>query len=409
MEEKKEFDFESFKAEAIKGLYNGQSLTGEGGIFAPMLKHFLETALQGEMDNHLIESRASQTKNRKNGRSSKTIKSSGGQFELHTPRDRDGSFMPDIVAKRQLVLTDTLERQIMSMYGHGLSYSSINKQLNELYGYELSVGELSSITDRVLPAITEWKTRALSRVYVVVWMDAMFYKVRVDGKVSTRAMYSVIGLGLDGKKEVLGLYLAESEGAKFWLNVLQDFKNRGVEDIFISCVDGLKGFPEAIEAIFPRTQVQLCVVHQIRYSTRFIPDKHLREFIKDLKLIYKADDLSQAEIALEELESKWMKLYPKAVETWLNNWLNISTYFQFSPYIRKIIYTTNIIEGYHRQIRKITKSKGAFTSDNALLKLAYMAIQNMNKTWEKKTFNWRAILSELMITFEDRIDQADLH
>lgn len=407
METNNDFDFEAFKKEAIKGLYNGKSLTGTDGIFAPMLKHFLESALQGELENHLSESKANQVKNRKNGTTSKQIKSNAGSFELETPRDRDGSFSPEIVPKRQLVLTDTLERQILSMYGHGMSYSSINEQLSELYGYHLSVGELSSITDRVLPALKEWQTRPLSRLYAVVWLDAMFYKVRVDGKVSSRAMYSVIGLGLDGKKEVLGLYMAESEGAKFWLGVLQDFKNRGVEDILISCVDGLKGFPEAIEAVFPKTQIQLCVVHQIRYSTRFIADKHLKEFVNDLKAVYKAESLTVAEDALVALEEKWSVRYPKAVETWTRNWANISTFFQYSPAIRKIIYTTNTIEGYHRQIRKITKSKGAFTSENALLKLAYLAIQNMSKTWNKTTFNWKTMLSELLITFEDRISQVD--
>ncbi|MEA5405152.1 IS256 family transposase, partial [Arcicella sp. DC2W] len=289
------FDFETFKQEAIKGLYSGKPLTGENGIFAPMLKHFLESALQGELDNHLNANKAEGIKNRKNGLSKKTIKSNGGSFELETPRDRDGSFNPQVVAKRQLVLTDTLERQIISMYSHGMSYSSINEQLEELYGYHLSVGELSNITDRVIPRLQEWQSRPLSRVYAVVWMDAMFYKVRVDGKVSSRAMYSVIGLGLDGKKEVLGIYLAETEGAKFWLSVLTDFKARGVEDILISCVDGLKGFPQAIEAVFPKTQIQLCVVHQIRYSTRFVYDKHLREFVKDLQLVYKAENLNMAE------------------------------------------------------------------------------------------------------------------
>ncbi len=402
------FDFETFNQEAIQGLYSGKPLTGENGIFAPMLKHFLETALQGELDNHLIANKSEGIKNRKNGLSSKIIKSSGGSFELDTPRDRDCSFTPQVVAKRQLVLTDTLERQIISLFGHGMSYSSINEQLEELYGYHLSVGELSNITDRIIPLMKEWQSRPLSRIYAVVWMDAMFYKVRVDGKVCSRAMYSVIGLGLDGKKEVLGIYLAETEGAKFWLSVLTDFKLRGVEDILISCVDGLKGFPQAIEAVFPKTQIQLCVVHQIRYSSRFVADKHLKEFINDLKLIYKASTLDIAEESLVILSEKWSKTYPKAVDTWTNNWSNISTYFQYSSEIRRIVYTTNTIEGYHRQIRKITKTKGAFTSDNALLKLAYLAIQNMNKVWNTTTKNWRDILAELMITFDDRISQVDL-
>jgi transposase-like protein len=255
--------------------------------------------------------------------------------------------------------------------------------------------------------LREWQVRPLSNIYVVAWLDAMYYKVRVEGKVVTRVLYSVIGLNLQGKKEILGIYLTKSEGAKFWLSVLQDFKQRGVNDIFIACVDGLKGFPEAIESVFPTTQIQLCIVHQIRGSLRFIPEKHVKEFIVDLKSVYQANTREIGEENLLLLGEKWSKLYPKAVEPWMNNWGHLSVFFQYSQSIRRIIYTTNTIETYHRQIRKITKTKGSFTSDNALLKLAYLAIMNMDKLWNKTVFSWREILSEISIIFADRIADED--
>jgi putative transposase len=243
----------------------------------------------------------------------------------------------------------------------------------------------------------------LYSVYVVLWLDAMYYKVRVDGKVVTRVLYSVIGLNLQGKKEVLGIYISESEGAKFWLSVLNDLKQRGVEDIIFACVDGLKGFPEAIQTAFPLAIVQLCIVHQIRYSLRLIPDKNVKEFMGDLKAVYQAANLARAEEMLLIFAEKWGKIYPQAVGTWVNNWAHICPFFEYSEVLRKMIYTTNTIESYHRNIRKMTKTKAAFTSDNALLKLVFLSIQNMDKIWNKTVFNWKTILSELLIIFEDRI------
>lgn len=397
------FDFDSFKQEAMKELYKGKPLMGEDGIFTPLLKHFLEATLQGEMDTHLKEEQAKSNPNRRNGIGKKQVRSSMGKFDLETPRDRTGSYEPAIVPKRQTILTDQLESKILSMYGRGMSYSDISAHLQELYGFSLSVGELSSITDRILPVLKEWQNRPLYSVYVAFWLDAMYYKVRLEGKVVTRVLYSVIGLNLHGKKAVLGIYLSESEGAKFWLSVLQDLKQRGVEDVLFACVDGLKGFPEAIQVAFPQTLVQLCVVHQIRYALRLIPDKNVKEFIADLKAVYQAPNLKTAEDNLLILEEKWGKIYPQAVGTWTNNWAHISTFFDYSEPIRKIIYTTNTIESYHRNIRKFTKTKAAFTSDNALLKLAFLAIQNMEKIWNKTAFNWKSILSELLITFGERI------
>jgi putative transposase len=359
--------------------------------------------MQGEMISHLQEEQAKSNVNRRNGVSKKEVRSSIGKFDLETPRDRAGSYEPVIVPKRQTILTDQLEDKILSMYGRGMSYAEIAGHLQEIYGFSLSAGELSNITDRILPVLKEWQNRPLYSVYVAVWLDAMYYKVRVDGKVVTRVLYSVIGLNLPGKKDVLGIYLSESEGAKFWFSVLNDLKNRGVDDILFACVDGLKGFPEAIQTAFPLTIVQLCIVHQIRYSLRLIPDKNVKEFVADLKNIYQATNLKTAEDNLLVLEDKWVKLYPQAVGTWSNNWENICPFFDYSENIRKMIYTTNTIESYHRSVRKYTKTKGAFTSDNALLKLVFLAIQNMDKIWNKTAFNWKVILSELLITFEDRI------
>jgi putative transposase len=403
MQKNQLFDFDAFKQEAMKELYDGKPLMGEGGIFTPLLKHFLEAGLESEMDNHLLKEKEKSNANRRNGTSKKEVRSNLGKFELETPRDRASSYEPSIVPKRQTILTEQLESKILSMYGRGMSYADISGHLQELYGFSLSLGELSSITDRILPVLKEWQNRPLYSIYVALWLDAMYYKVRVDGKVTTRVLYSVIGLNLHGKKDVLGLYLSESEGAKFGLSVLNDLKQRGVEDVIFACVDGLKGFPEAIQTAFPQTAVQLCIVHQIRYAMRLIPDKNGKEFMQDLKAVYQAPNLQMAEDNLLVLEQKWGHIYPQAVGTWVNNWQNIATYFDYSVSIRKIIYTTNTIESYHRNIRKFTKTKAAFTSDNALLKIAFLAIQNMEKIWNKTTFNWKSILSELLITFGQRL------
>lgn len=397
------FDFKAFEQAALAGLQNGQTLMGKDGIFTPLLKHFLETSLEAELDQHLTKDVEQATVNRRNGLSKKTVKSGMGEFELLTPRDRQSSFEPQLVAKRQVVLTEQLEEKILSMYGRGMSYSDINGHLEELYGYRLSTGELSHITDKIVPILREWQQRPLEGMYVALWLDAQFYKIRQDGKVITKALYSVIGLNLEGKKEVLGIYLAETEGAKFWLSVLQDLKQRGVEDVLFACVDGLKGFPDAINMVFPKALVQLCVVHMVRYAIRPVADKDAKAFMKDLKAVYQAPDLATAEDNLRQFEQNWSKIYPQSVATWTNNWLHIATFFDFSFNIRKIIYTTNTIESYHRQLRKMTKTKAAFTSDNALFKIAFLAIQNMHKVWDKKTFNWKAIFNELLFTFEDRI------
>ena len=403
MNEQNGFDFESFKAEAIKGMYAGKPLNGEKGIFAPLLKHFLESALEGELEAHLQEEKAAGIANRRNGKASKKVKSISGEFELESSRDRAGSFEPLVLPKRQVIITEELEEKVIGLYGLGLSTRDISKHIKELYQMDISASTLSSITDKVVPAMNEWRARSLDSVYAFVYLDCMHYKVREGSSVITRAVYNILGVCLEGKKELLGMYLSESEGAKFWLAVLTDLKNRGVQDMLIACVDGLKGFPEAIAAIFPKTEVQTCVVHQIRNSLRYIAEKDKKAFMADLKPVYQAISKEQGYENLIALDEKWGKKYPVPISSWYNNWENLSTFFKFDAHIRKVIYTTNSVEGFHRQVRKVTKTKGAFTSDNALLKLVYLVVQNIAEKWTMPLHNWNLTLSQLFIMFEDRI------
>ena len=403
MNEQNGFDFESFKAEAIKGMYAGKPLNGEKGIFAPLLKHFLESALEGELDAHLQEEKEAGMANRRNGKANKKVKSISGEFELESGRDRAGSFEPLVLPKRQVIITEELEQKVIGLYGLGLSTRDISKHIKELYQMDISASTLSAITDKVVPAMNEWRSRSLESVYAFVYLDCMHYKVREGSSVITRAVYNILGVSLDGKKDLLGMYLSESEGAKFWLSVLTDLKNRGMQDMLIACVDGLKGFPEAIAAIFPKTEVQTCVVHQIRNSLRYIAEKDKKAFMADLKQVYQAISKEQGYENLIALDEKWGKKYPVPLSSWYNNWENLSTFFKFDAHIRKVIYTTNSVEGFHRQVRKVTKTKGAFTSDNALLKLVYLVVQNISEKWTMPLHNWNLTLSQLFIMFEDRI------
>lgn len=403
MNEHNNFDFERFKAEAIKGMYAGKPLNGEKGIFAPLLKHFLESALEGELDAHLQEEKATGAANRRNGKISKRVKSISGEFDIETSRDRSGSFEPVVLPKRQVIVTEELEGKIIGLYGLGLSTRDITKYIKEMYQMDISASTLSSITDKVIPAMNEWRQRPLESVYAFVYLDCMHYKVREGSGVITRAVYNVLGVSLDGKKDLLGMYLSESEGAKFWLAVLTDLKNRGMQDMLIACVDGLKGFPEAIAAIFPKTEVQTCVVHQIRNSLRYVAEKDKKPFMADLKPVYQALTKEQGYENLVALDEKWGKKYPVPVASWYNNWENLATFFRFDAHIRKVIYTTNTVESFHRQVRKVTKTKGAFTSDNALLKLVYLVVQRIAEKWTMPLHNWNLTLSQLYIMFEDRI------
>ena len=393
------FDFN----EALKAIQSGQAISGKDGVLAPLLKQLTEAALEAELDSHLA---GDVVPNRKNGKSGKTIKTSEGKIDLDTPRDRAGTFEPQIIQKNQTSVSDEIESKILSMYGRGLSYSDIREHVEEMYGISVSTAAISAITDKIIDTVKAWQQRPLDSHYPFVWLDAIHYKVRAQGHYQSRAVYTVLSLNLTGRKEVLGLYLADSEGANFWLGVLSDLQNRGIQDILIASVDGLTGFPDAIQSIFPKTEVQLCVVHQIRNSLRYVGSKHQKAFMVDLKRVYQALNKEAAESALDELEKIWGDKYPIVIQSWRKKWDNLSVYFRYPEPIRKVIYTTNSIEAVHRQFRKLTKTKGGFPNDNSLLKLLYLGIQNASKKWTMPIQNWNLTLSQLAIFFEGRLDGA---
>jgi putative transposase len=399
-------DLDTFKREAIEKIYQGKPLTGKDGIFSDMIKEILETALGEELNQHLQQEKqyiGNDFDNRKNGYNSKTVKTKDSAFILDTPRDRNSSFEPKIIKKGQTVLTEELDNKIIALYGLGMGYRDISKHMEEIYGIEISKSSITAITDKILPKIKEWQNRPLDEIYPIIFLDAMHFKCTESNVVISKAFYTVLGINQEGKKDVLGLYLSESEGANFWLGVLTDLQNRGVKDILIACIDGLKGFPEAINSIFPRTEIQLCIIHQIRNSLKYIASKNQKEFMEDLKLVYKANSKDLAESKLIELEEKWGKKYPLVLKSWNNNWHNLSGYFKYPAEIRKMIYTTNAVEGLHRQIRKVTKTKGSFTSQAALEKLIFLAIKNISKKWLMPIPNWSLIIGQLDIFFTDRL------
>ena len=395
----------ALKEKALKQFLSGESLTGKDGAFAPLLKEFLEEALEAEMSSHLAdEEKGSKAGNKRNGKGQKTVKSGDGEVTINTPQDRQSSFEPEIVEKRQRILANNLEKQIIAMYGLGNSLRDISSHIQEMYDSKISTHVLSDITDRVIPKVKQWQDRPLDPVYCIVWLDAMHFKIREEGKVKHKALYNILGINKEGKKEVLGMYISESEGANFWLQVLTHLNNRGLKDILIACTDNLTGFSKAIGSIFPQTDIQLCVIHQIRNSMKYVASKNQKEFMGDLKLVYKADTKDQAESALLDLEEKWGKKYPIVIRSWNDNWDRLSAYFGYTAPIRKLIYTTNTVEGFHRQIRKVTKTKGAFTSDMALLKLVYLATQRIEKKWTAPIQNWGLVVQQLAIKFEGRLE-----
>ena len=396
------FDFSSFEAEALKGLQAGKPLEGKDGVLAPLIKRLVEAGLNGEIDSHLKPLRKT---NRRNGKTGKKVKTVFGNVDIDTPRDRDGTFEPKLLAKRQTVLGDALDHKVISLYGKGMSYNDICKHIEELYGLSVSPSALTTITDRIIEDVKAWQNRPLESVYPFMWLDAIHYKVKEDGSIKTKAVYCILGVNRDGEKDLLGLYISENEGARFWLNVLTDIQNRGVKDILIACIDNLKGFAEAIETIFPKTEVQLCIVHQIRNSTRYVPFKDIRKVMKSLKEIYEAPNKEQAEKGLCLLEEQWGKKYPAMVKSWFNNWERLSNYLKYPKEIRRIIYTTNIIESFHSQLRKVTKSKRVFSSDMALLKLIYLVYGNLKRGWTGEFLGWKLTYAQMMILFEERMKQ----
>lgn len=358
--------------------------------------------MDGEMESHHDETKPLSS-NRRNGRMRKQLQTEYGPVEVETPCDRDGSFEPETVRKRQRILAEGLSDKIISLYASGQSMQQISDFIEENYGSRLSKETISNITEKVWDEIKSWRNRPLDAVYPIVWMDAIHYKVRNDkGSAESRAIYNVIGIDKNGRKDLLGMYVSHSEGANFWLGVLTDLQNRGVRDILIACVDGLSGFPDAIGSVFPDTDVQLCIVHQIRNSMKYVGSKNQKEFLKDLKLVYAADTKEKAEMELDNLEKKWGSLYPIVIKSWRDKWELLSCYFQYTAPIRKIIYTTNTVEGYHRQVRKITKTKGVFPTDDTLYKLVYLAYRNIRKKWTMPLANWGQTAQQLAIKFGER-------
>jgi putative transposase len=403
MQKKKEaFDYEALKKKTLEQFRSGKDLFSKGGAFAPLLKDFLEAALQAELDEHLEQEDEDQN-NRKNGYNTKLLKTGAGTIELDTPRDRNSDFSPEIVKKRETILANSLESKIIGMYGLGMSFRDISAHIKDMYDTDISASTLSAITDKVIPLVKEWQVRPLEDTYCIVWLDGMHYKVKQDGRIQSRCVYNILGITTEGRKEILGMYVSESEGANFWLSVLTDLQNRGVKDILIACIDNLKGFAEAISTVFVQTEVQSCIVHQIRNSLKYVASKDQKIFMADLKPVYQAVNKTEAEEKLEALSEKWNKKYPVVIDSWKRNWEKLTTYFKYPPAIRKLVYTTNTIEGYHRQIRKVTKTKGSFTSDIALLKLMYLATKNIEKKWTMPLANWSITVSQLSIIFGDRL------
>jgi transposase-like protein len=395
-------EYKTMRAKALAQLRSGESLTGKDGAFAPLIKEFIETALQSEMDSHL-DAEERQNGNKRNGKGTKTLKTSTGEVVIDTPQDRSSSFEPQIVRKRETVLADNLAPKIIGLYGLGMSFRDISEHIKEMYDVEISHTTLSDITDRIIPKVKEWQNRPLESLYTIVWLDAMFYKVKDGGKVVSRAVYNVLAVDKEGHKDLIGMYISESEGANFWLSVLTDLKARGVKDILIACTDNLTGFSEAIQSVFPQAEVQSCIIHQVRNSIKYVASKDQKVFMSDLKKVYRSANKSQAETELLNLEETWGKKYPVVIRSWNNNWEKLSTYFQYDEHIRKLIYTTNAVEGFHRQIRKVTKTKGSFPNDMALLKLIYLATENISKKWTQPLQNWALTAQQLRIKFGDRM------
>ena len=370
--------------EALDKLQQGKELSGKDGALRPLIKRLLEVSLDAELDEHVGKSKT----NRRNGRGRKTVKTSQGPVDIDTVRDRDGSFEPQIIGKRQTTLGPSVDNKILSLYAMGMSYRDIREHVDEMYGLSLSPATLTAITDQIWPEVQAWRERPLDRKYACVWLDAMHYKVREEGVVEKRAVYMVLARKLNGHKELLGFYVSKSESAKFWMQVLNDLQQRGVEDILICCIDNLKGFVQAIESVFPKTDVQLCIVHQVRNSMRYVPWSDQREVVRDLKEIYRAANEERGLEKLDKFEEKWSPRYKPMVDSWRRNWAELATMFKYPAPIRKMIYTTNIIEGFHRQIRKVTKTKGAFSNDRALIKLLYLSQDRIAKDWQRAPRDW---------------------
>jgi len=397
----KKEEIEAFALKASKGLKSQQDLLD----FTQMLtKITVEAALNAELDEHLgyEKNQQSTVDNYRNGNTSKTLKTEDGQFELVTPRDRNGTFEPELVKKNQTCFT-SMDDKVLSLYARGMTTRDIVDAFQEMYGADISSTLVSKITNAVIEEVTEWQNRPLDAIYPIVYLDCIVVKIRQDNRVINKAVFLALAINLDGEKELLGLWFAENEGAKFWLNVLTELQNRGVEDILIACVDGLKGFPDAINTVYPETHVQLCIVHMIRNSLRFVSWKHYKAVTADLKLIYQADTEEIALAQLEAFADKWDEKYPQISKSWITNWDNLNTFYRYPRDIRKAIYTTNAIESLNSVIRKAIKNRKVFPSDDSAKKVIYLAIKAASKKWSKPIHSWRAAMNRFIIEFEDRL------
>jgi putative transposase len=378
-------------------------------LFKEMVGAVLENGLEGELDEELgyskYDYRNKKTDNSRNGYSEKTLKTSLGDLELSIPRDRKGEFEPQLVKKNQTSLSGDIEEKILSMYAKGMSTGDIESHIRDIYGLSVSDTTISRVTDKILPVVKEWQVRPLESIYAIVFLDAIHFHVRSEGQIVKKAVYIAIGIQMDGIRDVLGMWVGENESAKFWLGILNGLKNRGVDDILIACVDGLTGFTNAIEAVYPQTEIQQCIIHQIRNTTKYVSYKDIKALMADLKKVYAAVDEQTALFELDTFEEKWGKKYPKIATSWRINWPNLSTYFKYPQEVRTLIYTTNAIENFNRQLRKVTKAKSVFPTDESLLKMLYLAMMDITKKWTGRRKDWGLIHSQLEVFFADRLPE----
>jgi len=398
---RKSFIKQLIKENDIKSAKDIQEALKE--LFADTIQEMLEAELDDELGYSKYDYKNKNTTNSRNGHSKKTVLSDLGEMEIKVPRDREGDFEPEIVKKNQRDISG-IEDQVLSMYAKGMSTRDITDHLYNIYGIEASPTLISGLTDKILPMIHEWQNRPLESVYPIVFMDAIHYKVRQDNRVVSKAAYAIIGVNMSGMKDVLGIWIGENETSKYWLKVLTEIRNRGVSDILIASVDGLNGFSEAIKAVFPSTEIQRCIIHQIRNSGKYVSYKDIKEFNKDLKEVYAAVNEPAALAELDRFEQKWGSKYSIAIRSWRNNWDELATFFKYPEEIRKIIYTTNAMESYNRQLRKVTKSKSIFPSDESLNKMLYLATMDITKKWTQSIRGWSQILAQLSIYFDDRVN-----
>lgn len=384
-----------------------ENLEDVHALLKTLFKDTLEKMLEAELDEHLGYEKNSAigngSGNSRNGYGKKTIQTELGKTELRVPRDRNGSFEPQVIEKRQTKSED-LESRIIAMYAKGMSNRDIEDHMRDIYGVDASPALISKITDKILPEVSQWQARPLDAIYPIVFLDGIVFKVRKDAKVINKCVYSVLGINMEGRKEILGVWISDNESASFWATVCNELRNRGVEDILIACRDNLGGFSDAIATVFPKTEQQLCIIHQIRNSTKYVSYKDLKPLMADLKLVYGAPSLDDAEYQLEELREKWSKKYPQILKSWDDNWTELSTYFKYPDEVRRIIYTTNAVEGFHRMLRKFTKNKTVYPSDDAVRKSVFLSIQEISKKWTMPLRDWGVIIGQLMIFFDDRID-----